>query len=329
MTPAISVLMAVRNGGQYLSASIASIVRQSFTDWEMVVVDDASDDATPVELAGWTARDSRIRVMTNASNLGQTAALNKGLHMCRAEWVARQDADDLSSPRRFAAQMKLIAKHPEIALLGTQGILVDENGRKVGLLDVPCREDGIRWTSMFLNPFLHTSVMFRRSVAVEKCGGYDESFRIAQDYDLWVKILNGAPTANLPERLVSYRRSDQSLSRAGLGLAQEEADRVGERQASTLLGRALSNGESALAADFRRGLPTSRRGAFHQMRRELAEEFNRRHPEHSSGPRSVQAQWHLRLAGAGGCTLAALSEVSAALASDPIRTLRWFQQRLC
>jgi len=327
MIPVVSVLMAVRNGGPYLDASIASIVGQTFTDWELVVVDDASDDGTPRVLAEWTARDPRIRVVTNTANIGQTASLNKGLRECRGDWVARQDADDLSDPRRLAAQMKFLDRHPDIVLLGTQGILIDEAGKKVGLLDVPSGEAGILWTSMFLNPFLHTSVVFRRAIALEKYHGYDEDFRIAQDYDLWVRMLNTSPTANLPARLVSYRRSDDSLSRAGRGLAEEEADRVARRQTEHLLGRTLSSEESDLCAEFRRGLPAFRRRAFHEMQERLEDEFSTRYPQCSSGPRSTQYRWHLRLAGASDNTTAALPEILAALSCDPPGTLRWLRER--
>jgi glycosyltransferase involved in cell wall biosynthesis len=327
MTPAVSVLMAVRNGGPHLDASIASIAQQTFTDWEMLVVDDASDDGTPQVLAQWAATDPRIRVVTNAANIGQTASLNKGLRECRADWVARQDADDLSDPRRLAAQIRFLENHPDIVLLGTQGILIDEAGKKVGLLDVPGGEAGILWTSMFLNPFLHTSVVFRRVNALEKHGGYDENFRIAQDYDLWVRMLNASPTANLPARLVSYRRSDGSLSRAGRSIAEEEADRVSRRQTQQLLGRALSSEESALCSEFRRGLPVPRRRAFHAMQERLQNEFSTRYPQCSSGPRSSQYRCHLRLAGAGENIMAALPEVVAALSCDPPGTIRWLRER--
>ena len=327
MTPPVSVLMAVRNGGACLEHSIASIARQTFADWEMVVVDDASDDATPQVLANWATKDPRVRVVTNEKNIGQTASLNKGLRECRGDWVARQDADDLSDSRRLAAQMGFLDKNPDIVLLGTQGILIDEGGRKVGLLDVPCAEAGILWTSMLLNPFLHTSVIFRRANVLEKYGGYDESFRIAQDYDLWVRVLNSSPTANLPARMVSYRRSDDSLSRSGRSLAEEEASRVAGRQTEFLLGRGLSPNEAALCAEFRRGLPVARRKAFHELQARLENEFTARYPQCSSGPSSTQYRWHLRLAGAGGSGLAALPEIFGALSCDPPGTLRWLRER--
>ncbi len=320
--PAVSVLMAVFNGGPHLDASIRSIAAQTFTDWEMVVVDDASTDETREVVQGWSRRDARIRLVTNSANKGQTPCLNQGLHHCRGTWVARQDADDLSAPGRLAAQVDHVRAYPSLVLVGTAGYLIDEAGRKVGLLDVPCAAAGIAWTSMFLNPFLHTSVLFRREV-VE---GYDENFRIAQDYDLWARLLDAGPTANLPRRLVSYRRSGASLSSAGRGLAMREAEAVAGRQFEHLLGRPPTPEEAGLCRAFRCGLPGEQREVWHRLRARLAAEFTRRHPGWAGGPRSVEASWRLRVAGSDG-GFAAASEVLAAWLADPGFAARWWRDR--
>lgn len=326
--PQVSVLMAVYNGGDDLPASLESIATQTFTDWEMVVVDDASTDGTREVVESWSRRDPRIRLVSNAVNKGQTPCLNQGLRECRGRWVARQDADDLSASGRLAAQMEFVARHPDVVLLGTSGVLLDEHGRKAGLLDVPCTAAGIAWTSVFLNPFLHTSVLFQREAVLQTFGGYDESFRIAQDYDLWVRMLNAVPTANLPARLVSYRRSDASLSRAGRDLAMEEAGRVSARQFAHLLGRPPARGEEELCRAFRSGLPDSRRREFQGLLRRLGGEFSSKHPGWASGPESVAASWHLRLAGSCGSLPSAAHEMLAAFAADPGFVLRWMHDRV-
>lgn len=321
--PAVSVLMAVFNGGPHLDASIRSIAGQTFTDWELVVVDDASTDGTREVVSVWSRRDPRIRLVENNTNKGQTPCLNQGLRECRGAWVARQDADDLSSPGRLAAQVDFVRAHPSTVLLGTAGRLIDEEGRKVGLLDVPSSAAGVAWTSMFLNPFLHTSVMFRR----ERVDGYDECFRIAQDYDLWVRLLNAGPAANLPQRLVSYRRSAASLSSAGRDLAMQEAEAVAVRQFVHLLGRPPTQEEAGLCRVFRCGLPGGSRDGWHSLRKRLAEEFARRHPGWADGPRSVEAAWRMRLAGSCGSFPAAVSEMIAALFSDPRFVAGWLRDR--
>lgn len=310
--------MAVFNGGDFLEESIRSIAGQTFRDWELVVVDDASTDATRDVVASWSRRDPRIRLVANDRNKGQTACLNQGLHESRGEWVARQDADDVSDPRRLAAQMDYLVAHPDTALLGTQGVLVDTRGKRTGLLDVPCDHEGIAWCAPFLNPFLHTSVIFRRSVVAE-LGGYDESFRIAQDYDVWTRLAAHDQTANLPERLVSYRHVETSLSKSGREEAFAEADRVSAREAKRRLCRPWSAAEQELISSFRRGLPASRRRDFWKLIAALGRETGKPLPP------LLRAAWHLRIA--GSVRRAAPAEMLAAFGLAPGFTARWIRDR--
>lgn len=317
-TPRVSVLMAVYNGGDALSVSLQSMVDQMFTDWEMVVVDDASTDETCAVVEEFVRRDARFRLITNAKNKGQTACLNQGLGECRGEWVARQDADDISHPRRLAAQVEYVEKHPETMLLGTQGVLIDEGGRRIGLLDVPCEATDIAWCAPFLNPFLHTSVMFRR-VAVLAAGGYDESFRIAQDYELWMRLRDQGPMANLAERLVSYRHTETSLSKSGRSLAFVEAQRVSAREVRHWLGREWTMEEASLVEDFRQGSTTLNRRAFWKMIKSLEDESD------VSFSVRLRAAWHLRIAGANRS--GALEEMGKSFIADAPFTLRWIFER--
>lgn len=317
-SPSVSVLMAVFNGGQLLEDSIRSIADQTFRDWELIVVDDASTDQTREIVEAWSRRDPRIRLVANQTNKGQTPCLNQGLRECRGAWVARQDADDLSHPERLAAQMDFLERDAKTLLLGTQGMLIDTRGRRVGLLDVPCDPDGIAWSFPFLNPFLHTSVIFRRD-AVMGVGAYDESFRIAQDYDLWGRLAARGRTANLPQRLVSYRHAETSLSKTGRETAFAEADRVSASEARRLLGREFTEQESRLAGAFRRGLEPAERKEFWKTIRRLERERGMRLP-----PR-LRSAWHLRVAGA--VRAAALPEMASSLSADPAFTLRWIFER--
>lgn len=316
--PPVSVLMAVFNGEPFLEDSLRSICGQSFRDWEFVVVDDASTDRTREIVGAWSGRDPRIRLVVNDANKGQTPCLNQGLRECRGRWVARQDADDISHGSRLAEQVACLERHPGTALLGTQGILIDARGKRVGLLDVPCGKDGIAWSAPFLNPFLHTSVMFQRT-AVLDAGAYDESYSIAQDYELWTRIAAGRECANLPGRLVSYRHTDSSLSRAGRDRAFAEADRVSAREAVWLLGRNWSAAEEMLVGKFRSGLPAESRREFWQMIVRLEKELGR------SLPRDVRAAWHLRMA--GSAREAAAVEMAAAFRASPAFTTRWIFDR--
>ena len=314
----VSVLMPVYNAGPHLHAAIASIVAQDFTDWEMVAVDDGSTDSSRDILAHWQARDPRISVIANTSNKGQTACLDQGLALCRGTWVARQDADDLSHPRRLSEQIAYLIAHPQTVLLGTQGLLIDDKGARIGLLDVPQDSTSIAWCAPFLNPFLHTAVVFRREVVAAE-GGYDQSFRIAQDYELWTRLAAKHPVANLSRRLVSYRHLQTSLSNSGRDLAFQEADRVSSREAHRLLGRPWAAEEQELASSFRRGLDVRFREQFVRMLEAVGKETSR------PIPGRLRAAWHLRLAGTDGANAA--QEVFAAFRADPLFVLRWLRDR--
>ncbi len=310
--------MAVYNGGDDLAASLRSIANQTFRDWEMVIVDDASTDQTRAIVEEFAQQDGRFQLLQNEKNKGQTACLNQGLRACRSEWVARQDADDLSHPERLAKQMEFLRRNPETILLGTQGVLIDASSRKIGLLDVPCDEAGIHWCAPFLNPFLHTSVVFRRSAA-EELSGYDEGFRIAQDYDLWTRMIGVGRTANLAERLVSYRHAESSLSKTGREVAFAEADRVSVREARRWLARAWREDEARVVGKFRRGLAGDDRKLFWKVIDDLERE------EQSKLPARLRAMWHLRVAGSDRRT--AWFEIAAAFRADPGFVCCWLGER--
>jgi glycosyltransferase involved in cell wall biosynthesis len=209
--PQVSVLMAVHNGLPHLHEAVRSILAQTFGDFEFVIVDDGSTDGTPAVLAEYAASDDRIRLLKNERNLGLTPSLNVGLRASRAALVARQDADDVSLPGRLAAQTAFMDAHPEVALLGTVAMLIDDAGRPVRQMATPLSDAGIRWQMLFNNALCHTSVLFWRVPD----GGpvlYDESFRCAQDYDLWVRMQECGQVRNLPETFVQFRRHDASIS---------------------------------------------------------------------------------------------------------------------
>ena len=227
--PVITVLMTVFNAEPYLAASIESIRRQTFIDWEFILVDDASTDRSLMIAESYAKKDPRIKIIRNVVNKGQTRCLNQGLTEACGILIARQDADDLSHPKRFEKQWKRFQEEPELALLGTCGVMINEVGSRVGLLDVPLTHELIAWSAAIKNPFLHTSVMFRTEVS-QFLGSYDEYYQIAQDYDLWTRIIRKYRVANLPERLIRYRHLESSLSKLGRSQAFEEANKISIRE---------------------------------------------------------------------------------------------------
>ena len=260
MTPAVSVVMPVRNAARFLRAALDSVLGQTFTDFEIVVVDDDSTDESMSIVRAYT--DPRIRLVQTGRHVGVGAALNAGLRAAAADLVARQDADDVSEPDRLERQVPVFRSRPALALLGTQGTIIDEAGRPCGLIDRSIEPASIRWYALLDNPFIHTSVMFRPGV-VEACGGYDEQPRLSQDYALWTRILAGHEARNLPDRLVRYRVNEASVTGPlTFGTAVDDYRALFDEIVRTrvtanvtaMFGQAISSADALLLARFVSGV---------------------------------------------------------------------------
>ena len=200
----VTVLMAAHNEEKSLEAAVSSVWDQTFEDWELLVVDDASTDQTPALLAMLASRDRRVRVLRNVTNVGLAASLNRGLRESRTELIARLDGDDTCFPDRLAAQVKHLSEHPDVAVLGTGAELCDEQDHVLGIARRPERHESLVARIYRENPFIHPSVMARREF-FEACGGYDDRLRRAQDYDLWLRGYRRFRYQNLPRALIRYR----------------------------------------------------------------------------------------------------------------------------
>lgn len=211
--PAVTVLFPVYNSQHYVRAAIDSILAQTWRDFELLIINDASTDASRSIITTYT--DPRIRLVDNPTNLGLTRSLNQGLHLARGTFIARQDSDDLSHPTRIEQQVTFMQHHPEVPLLGSRARLIDEHGSIITnsfLSTFLTSAVGIRWQLMFENAFVHSAVMFRRDLVRDVFGGYDERFRQAQDYELWSRIARTHAIRNLPAPLVDLRKSSTSVS---------------------------------------------------------------------------------------------------------------------
>ncbi len=206
----VSVVMSVYNGELYLREAVDSILNQSFTDFEFIIVDDGSTDASPGVLAACAKRDRRIRLLRNASNLGLIPSLNNGLQVACGEYVARQDADDVSLPKRLVLQVQFLDKHPEIGALGTWMTNVDKTGRRV-VWKTPTSHAVIRWSLLFSTSMAHASVMMRRSL-LDGDTPFRPEMLHAEDYDLWSRLSEKAKLANLPECLYLRREHELRVS---------------------------------------------------------------------------------------------------------------------
>ena len=204
--PKISAIMSVYNGEKYLREAIESILNQTFTDFEFIIVNDGSTDNSLEIIKSYD--DERIKIINNEQNIGLTKSLNKALKQARGEYIARQDADDVSLPNRFEEQMKYFDKHPEVALLGTSVSYIDENGKITGKYSVLANPR----IHNFLkdNQFKHGSTMFRKEI-VNKLGGYNELFKYSQDYELWLRITEHFEVAGIAQILYKSRSHNKKI----------------------------------------------------------------------------------------------------------------------
>jgi len=216
--PAVSVLLPCYNAEGTLAEALESLAGQTFTDLEVVAVDDGSQDGTPRLLEAWAARDPRFRFI-RLPHAGIIRALNAGLQACRAPYIARMDADDRAHPQRLALQVEHLEQHPETAVVGC---LVEafpkgevRGGFQVYLewLNSLVSDEQIRREFFVESPLAHPSVVFRREW-VERAGGYQER-GWPEDYDLWLRLyLAGARFAKVPRVLLQWRESPGRLTRS-------------------------------------------------------------------------------------------------------------------
>ncbi len=322
--PQVSVLMTVFNGGGFLAAAIESILRQSLEDFEFVIVDDASTDGSDAVLRQFAASDQRIRLFCNKTNSGQTACLNQGLSEARGQWIARQDADDLSLPGRLAAQSAHVEKFPDLVLLGVNGWIIDERGAYGGLIHVPLSDDGIRWSMPFQNPFIHTGVFFRREIPDGTLVRYCGDFRICQDWELWARLVDQGRAGNLPERLVCYRNRRDSLSHQFSESTQREGQvAAGSAWRKNFAGAPPSKATSAMLENFRQGLQPAEFREFSILHASARKDWLVLNPSRTEIRQAEAVQW-LQAAGA----MAFLSRAAAcramfrAMATDPLWTFQ-------
>jgi glycosyltransferase involved in cell wall biosynthesis len=215
MNPPVTVLMSVYNGLPYLPEALDSILEQTFSDFEFLIIDDASTDGSGRVLAEYAERDSRIKILTNERNQGLGYSLAQGVELAQTIWIARMDADDIAVPNRLELQMSYVKDNPEVDILGGYALNINDDGQIIGERRVPiCHEDIYRllWT----NPFIHATVMFRRQ-AILRVGSYSEKIRKRQDYELWFRCALGKlKFANLALPLIYYRFTKNTFKRNNL-----------------------------------------------------------------------------------------------------------------
>jgi len=209
--PAASVILPVYNAARYVESAVISVLNQSFSNFEILLLDDGSTDTSLSILHTISAKDSRCRLVTR-ENRGLVRTLNEGVELARAGIIFRMDADDICQPRRFELQMSYLRDHPQCVAVGSDVMLIDPEGQKLRPWGVPCRHAEIDGRHMqgIGNMMVHPATAFRKA-ALLRCGGYREEFRHAEDFDLYLRLAEIGELANMPDVLLEYRQHLASI----------------------------------------------------------------------------------------------------------------------
>jgi len=205
--PKITVLLPVYNCELYVVAAVESILSQTFTDFELLIIDDASTDSTVAILKSFT--DPRIQLTEKPVNSGYTNSLNYGLKIAKGEYIARMDGDDISYPERFEKQIAYLENHPEVVVCGTNQKFLGNDK----LVTHPLSNEAIQIRLLWGNCIPHSSAMIRKKVLDDNAIQYDATTEPAEDYHLWIQLLAYGTLYNLPEILLEYRVYSNQVSR--------------------------------------------------------------------------------------------------------------------
>jgi len=246
--PAVSVLLPVLNGERWIAESLESLRHQTFKDFEILIIDDGCTDSS-ISIAQSSGLTS-LRIVEGPQQ-GLGAALALGVSLALSPYVARQDQDDLSDPRRLEKQMAYMDTHPNCIIVGSWARLIDEQGTKMGMLKLPKKNKSIKLALNINSPFVHSSVFFRRE-AVLRAGNYRTSATalLAEDYDLWSRMTSLGDLHNIQEPLVSYRKNPKGITGTQGRAVSRSGCKIAILTTEATLGERLSDSDRQLFSFF-------------------------------------------------------------------------------
>ena len=222
----VSILMSAYNSECYIESAISSVLNQKYTNYEFIIIDDASTDSTANIINRFAKIEPRIVLIKNGSNQGLTRSLNIGLKHVTGEYILRMDADDYMKGDRISKQVNFLSKKKEYILVGSNAIYLDENNLILSRSFLPISDLEIRVQCLFNNPFLHSSVLFRSSLIKEHKLKYSNSFKTTQDWKLWIKFLKFGKVGNIKKPLVYIRRHSRQISYTNKSLQLKNSLRI-------------------------------------------------------------------------------------------------------
>jgi glycosyltransferase involved in cell wall biosynthesis len=247
--PKISVIMPVFNGSKWVEPAINSVLNQSFTDFELIIVDDQSKDDSICKIQGFL--DHRIRLISLQRNLGLPKVLNLAITQANGTYIARLDQDDLMHSKRLEVQSSYLDANLDCALVGSWADIITEDGKRIGSHRHPTCNGAIQLQLLFDNPFVHSSVLMRKS-SVMDVGLYcvDDIKQPPEDYELWSRLSRKYALKNLSEVLTYYREVQGSLSRKKSTLIRENVINISADNLFHILHKNFSKSDCKILAQI-------------------------------------------------------------------------------
>jgi len=229
--------MPVYDAERYLKQSMESILDQSFRDFEFIIISEhgTSDESTA---AIESYHDPRIRHIHNTRWMGYPGSLNVGIKEARGEYIALQDADDVSSQQRLEREVRFLDEHPRVGVVGSWFEVIDENGKVISEKHTPVESAVIKWQLLFWCPIANPSAMVRRAI-YDQLNGYDVRLRVGPDYEFWTRASQITEFANLTDKLLRYRDHSASLSHANEHAVKEATLAISRKAIAKVLGKSV------------------------------------------------------------------------------------------
>ena len=212
-SPLVTILVATYNRARYIGDAIRSAQAQTFRDWELIVLDDASTDGTEEIVKAIAAQDERLVYVKHTQNKGIAENRNSGLELARGRYVAVLDSDDVwTDDYKLEKQVAFLNDNLTCIAVGTWVSVIDENGARIGAISYETDDASIRGRFLLRNQFAQSSIMYRLSVA-RIAGGYNKEYRVNDDYDLWLTMGAQGTFANIPEYAAAYREHSGGITK--------------------------------------------------------------------------------------------------------------------
>lgn len=211
----VSVVMPAFNAEKFIGRAIKSIQKQTFKKFELIIIDDGSNDNTLPIVYKIAKTDKRIRIIPNSHNLKIALSLNKGVSLARSSLIARMDPDDIALPNRLVCQYDYLIKHPDVAIVGADILIINKKEKIISSRTYPTASLDLKKIMFRYSPFAHPAVMFRKKI-FQEFGGYNPQRVPCEDIDFWFKVGSKYDFGSIPKPLLKYTLSPSSGSHYNL-----------------------------------------------------------------------------------------------------------------